>query len=387
MRIAPKIAFHQTHFYPRHLEAAAEMLTDFAEQPEVLTSSALSALSSVGAYDAGAYARLTGSCTQALELIALALDLAPGDDIILPSFTFSGTANAFVQNGARLIFADVDPEDMNLSPASVARLISNKTRAVIPIHYGGRAADMDALSDIVRAYPRAQLIEDAAHGIGARYKGIPLGHLGAMGALSFHRTKNITAGGSGGLLTLQKNQVLERAVSEAYHQGTNRDDFIQGTVSAYTWARRGGAFEPSPYIPAALCAVSGDIPEVTQRRRALCRRYFDALEPLEHRGLLKRPLTRPRAEENGHIFYVCLPNRTHRDALRAHLAERGMDARSHYEPLHASEAGRRHGIAPLSLPHTEAMSAGLLRLPLHAALTDAHQNDVIDCVFTWASRL
>lgn len=317
----------------------------------------------------------TQSATQALEVMALCMDLNAQDEIIMPSFTYAATANAFARTGAKIVFADIDPNTLNISPDTVAPLISKHTRAIIPIHYGGRAADLDGLMALIKG-SEIRLLEDAAHGIGATYKEKALGTIGSMGCLSFHHTKNITAGGSGGALIYEA--YWHDTVQACLYQGTNRAAFNDGKVAAYQWEQLGGEFSMTYYHQLFLEKALPDLEWVTKRRLKIASDYFNALTAQNAFG---RHITFQKTVEgacgNGHIFPIILEDEALRRALMNYLKEHGIYAYPHYEPLHLSRAGRNYGEARVPLKHTEQIASRLLRLPLYAALTDSEVEKIL----------
>ncbi len=321
----------------------------------------------------------TQSATQALEIMALSLDLQMGDEIILPSYTYAATANAFARTGATLVFADVAFETLNITTQTVEPLITERTKAIIPIHYGGCAADLNGLLELSKTHS-IKLLEDAAHGLGATYEGKPLGTMGEMGCLSFHHTKNLTAGGSGGLLFINQDKINTHNIEEIYYQGTDRVAFLSGKASAYHWQRLGGEYTMTAYAMAFLEASLPELEMVTKRRSMLWHRYHAAF--LER--LSKWPILLPSFDEkvrcNGHIYYLILPDAMIREGLRCYLKDRNIDAYTHYEPLHLSPAGKRYGKGAANLPNTEAIAQGLLRLPLYYDLSLSEQDRVIEAV-------
>jgi len=334
----------------------------------------------------------TQSATQALEMMALTLDLKVGDEIIIPSYTYAATANAFARTGATLVFADVSMETLNITIDTIEPLITEKTKAIIPIHYGGFAADLHGLLNLSDTYC-ITLLEDAAHGIGSQYEKKPLGTMGQMGCLSFHQSKNITAGGSGGVLFIN-NETIERDKVEAiYYQGTDRVDFLKGKTSAYNWQRLGGEYAMTPYAMAYLEASLCDLEMVTRRRTMLWARYQEAFNVrLFHflKGQTKHPIGLPtkiaNANGNGHIYYLIMPDAISREGLRLYLKDRKIDAYTHYEPLHLSEGGKKYGKTMTELTHTEAIANRMIRLPIFDALSEAEQDRVIDAVVAYVKH-
>lgn len=307
---------------------------------------------------------LTHSCTGALEMAALLLRLAPGDEVILPSFTHVGTANAFVRAGATLRFADSLPQHPNVDPASIAACIGPRTRAVVVVHYAGVLCEMDQIRALCDAHGLV-LIEDAAHAIGASYQGRLAGTFGDIAAFSFHETKNIQCG-QGGLLVLNDPQYIDRAAI-LWENGTNRAAFFAGLVDQYSWVDQGSCFLPSELNAAYLYGQLEGRAQIFARRMAHWESYQTQLAPLAADGLLQLPTLLPGRQHNAHIYYVRLPDRALRDSLMHYLRARGFLAVFHYVPLHDSPffKDRHDGRA---LPFCQAHSDGLLRLPLFHAL-------------------
>lgn len=319
---------------------------------------------------------LTTSCTHALEMAALLLDLGPGDEVILPSFTFVSTANAFVLRGAKPVFVDVLPGTLNIDAAGIAAAITEKTRAVVVVHYGGLACDMDAIMAIAGPLP---VIEDNAHGLFGTYHGRPLGCLGAMSALSFHETKNVSCG-EGGALVLNQPSLVARA-EMIREKGTDRNRFFRGEVDKYTWRDVGSSYVPSDMLSAFLLAQLEMRHTIQDARRAIWERYHSELGIwARRRGAELPPLPPADTTPSSHLFYLIMPSGQERDALIAHLKGRGIQAVFHYVPLHLSEMGRRLGGKPGDCPVTEAVSDRLVRLPFFTSLTPGEQTSVIDAV-------
>jgi dTDP-4-amino-4,6-dideoxygalactose transaminase len=317
---------------------------------------------------------LTHSGTGALELAALVAGIGPGDEVVMPSFTFPSTANAFVLRGAVPVFVDVREDTLNLDEALVEAAITARTKAIVPVHYAGVAAELDALLDVAERHG-LRVIEDAAHCLPSSYRGRPLGAAGDLGALSFHETKNLSCG-EGGALAVRDPALAERA-EVLFDKGTDRRRFERGEVRRYRWVDVGSSFAASDLNAAYLWAQLQEAEAITARRRALWERYHEGLAPLEAAGLLRRPHVPDGCEHNAHLYAIRVPER---DALLEHLAARGVHAVSHYEPLHTSPAGRRLGRAHGALPVTERASAALLRLPLWVGLTDADADRVVAAV-------
>lgn len=327
-----------------------------------------------------ARALLTHSCTGALEMAAILAGIQPGDEVILPSFTFVSTANAFVLRGAVPVFADIQPDTLNLDPERVREAVTSRTRAIVPVHYAGIACDMDALLDIGRN-AGAMIIEDAAQALLAEWKGRPLGSIGAMAALSFHETKNVTSG-EGGCLLINDPALIQRA-EIIREKGTNRSLFHRGQVDKYTWVDIGSSFLPSELTAAFLLAQLEQSARITAARRQIWDWYHEELEPLEQDERLRRPTT---GGGNAHIYFVLLPSLEQRTEVIDALKKNGISAVFHYVPLHSSPAGRRYGRASGSLAVTDDVSDRLLRLPLWAGMTREDVQSVVDSMSSALSR-
>lgn len=318
-------------------------------------------------------ALMTPSCTQALELAALVADIRPGDEVILPSWTFVSTASAFVLRGATPVFVDISPHTGNIDPMQIEAAITDRTRAIVPVHYAGVSCDMDMIMAIANRH-ELLVIEDAAQGVMARWRDRPLGSIGHLGAYSFHATKNYTSGGEGGLLLVNDERFAARA-EILREKGTDRRAFQRGDVQRYTWQATGSSYLPSEVQAACLWAQLQQAEPVNRRRRALWEAYTAALTGVPGLTLLKPPA---EAEHNGHLFAVRLPDATIREQVRQSLADAGIAAHTHYVPLHSAPAGQEFGRIVGSLAHTQSVADTLLRLPLHYALSDAEQAQVIE---------
>jgi dTDP-4-amino-4,6-dideoxygalactose transaminase len=313
-------------------------------------------------------ALLTHSCTAALEMAAILCDLKPGDEVIMPSFTFVSTANAFVLRGAVPVFVDIRPDTLNLDERQVARAVTSRTRVVVPVHYAGMACEMDTLMALARERDLV-VVEDAAQGVLSEYKGRKLGAIGHLGCLSFHETKNVISG-EGGALLVNDARFVERA-EIIREKGTNRAQFFRGEVDKYTWVDIGSSYLPSELIGAFLSAQLENAAAINARRLKLCVAYRAGLAALAQRGALSLPLPEPAGTRgNGHLFFVLLKDLATRSALIAHLKSRGVHSVFHYVPLHSSPAGRRYGRAASPLPVTEDIANRLLRLPLFYGLEE-----------------
>ncbi|MEX2214888.1 MAG: dTDP-4-amino-4,6-dideoxygalactose transaminase [Phycisphaeraceae bacterium] len=325
-------------------------------------------------------ALLTTSCTHALEMAAFLLDIKPGDEVIVPSFTFVSTANAFAVRGARIVFADIRPDTLNLDETKVRQLITPRTRAIVPVHYAGVACEMDELLAIANESGIA-LVEDNAHGLFGRYRGRPLGSFGCMSTLSFHETKNITCG-EGGALLINDERFIDRA-EIIREKGTNRSRFFRGQVDKYTWVDLGSSYLPSDILAAFLLAQLESRETIQVKRRQIWERYHAALQEWANAHRVRQPVVPDHCQQAYHLYYLLLPSRADRDSLIEHLA--GCDILSvfHYVPLHLSKVAMDPGGAPADCPITEDVSDRLLRLPCFVGLTESDQARVVEAVTTW----
>ncbi len=320
-------------------------------------------------------ALLTHSCTAALEMAALLVDAGPGDEIIMPSYTFVSTANAFVLRGATPVFVDVRRDTLNLDERLLEAALTPRTKAIVPVHYAGVACDMDAIMALAIARGIA-VIEDAAQALLSTWRGRALGAVGHLGCISFHETKNIISG-EGGALLVNDERYSERA-EIIREKGTNRSQFFRGEVDKYTWVDVGSSYLPSELVAAFLWAQLEHAEAAIAHRLALWERYRERLAPLAARGVLELPAQTPEgAVHNGHLFHVLLPSLAVRQQLIAALKAANVMAVFHYVPLHTSPAGRRFGRCAGPLPVTEDIADRLLRLPLYHTLTDAEADTVI----------
>lgn len=320
-------------------------------------------------------ALLTHSCTAALEMAAILAGVGPGDEVILPSFTFASTANAFVLRGAVPVFVDIEPRTFNIDPERVAANVTARTRAIVPVHYAGNACDMEPLLRIARERGLT-IIEDAAQALLSTWNGRPLGSIGTTAALSFHQTKNV-ASGEGGALLINDVALIERA-EIVREKGTNRARFHRGEVDKYTWVDLGSSYLPGELIAAFLFAQLERAAEITARRQLIWDRYHAELEWLE--GYLVRPKQPKEGKGNAHIYAILLPSPQKRAAAIETLRARGISAVFHYVPLHSSPAGQRFGRAGGPLPVTDDVGERLLRLPIWSDMTDDEVSSVIDGV-------
>jgi len=320
-------------------------------------------------------ALLTHSCTAALEMAALLLDIEPGDEVIMPSFTFVSTANAFVLRGAKPVFVDVREDTLNLDELLIEAAITDRTRAIVPVHYAGVSCEMDTIMDIARRR-NLKVVEDAAQGVMATYKGRPLGSIGHLGAYSFHETKNVISGEGGSLLVNEPDMALRAEIIR--EKGTDRSRFFRGEVDKYTWQEVGSSFLPGELVAAFLWAQLEEADAITKNRLASWHRYWDLLTPLANQGLLRLPVVPKECEHNAHMFYVLLAPNIERNHVLDAFRHASISSVFHYVPLHSSPGGMRYGRAHGDLSVTNDISERLIRLPLWVNLTEADQNRVVE---------
>lgn len=307
-------------------------------------------------------ALLTHSCTAALEMAAILADIQPGDEIIMPSYTFVSTANAFVLRGGVPVFVDIREDTLNIDETKIEMAITSKTKAIVPVHYAGVACEMDVIMAIAKKY-NLLVIEDAAQGIMAKYKGRPLGSIGHLAAISFHETKNIISG-EGGALLINDDRFMERA-EIIREKGTNRSKFFRGQVDKYTWVDIGSSYLPSELTAAFLWAQLEQSDSLINRRLDIWNTYHRAFSELEQLSTgVRRPIVPEECEHNGHLYYLLLPNLALRTMLMAKLNELNIQTVFHYVPLHSSPAGLKYGRTHKILPVTESISERLIRMPL-----------------------
>jgi dTDP-4-amino-4,6-dideoxygalactose transaminase len=320
---------------------------------------------------------LTHSCTAALEMVAMLLAIGPGDEVIMPSFTFVSSANAVVLRGGTPVFVDVRPDTLNIDERKVADAVTPKTRAILVVHYAGVGCAMSELSAIAED-TATSLVEDAAQGILASYGGRPLGSFGSLASLSFHETKNVHCG-EGGALLINDAELAERA-EIILDKGTNRRRFFGGQVDKYSWVDIGSSYAPSEINAAFLWAQLEEAEAITARRLAIWRTYHGAFAGLEDQGVARRPVIPSSCSHNAHMYYLLLPDLDSRSRLIAELKRVGVHAVFHYVPLHASDAGRRHGRQAGDLTVTDDVSERLVRLPLWPAMAVEDVERVVDAV-------
>ena len=326
---------------------------------------------------------LTTSCTHALEMSALLLDIGPGDEVIVPSFTFVSTVNAFVLRGARPVFADIRPDTLNLDETRLEDLITPRTRAVVPVHYAGVGCEMDAILDIAGRHGLA-VVEDNAHGLFGKYRGRYLGTFGCMAAQSFHETKNFTCGEGGALLINDPRHVLRAEIIR--EKGTNRSQFFRGQVDRYTWISAGSSYLPSDVLAAYLCAQLEAREQIQGARRRLWENYERHLRAWAGGCGVGLPVVPPHCEQAYHMFYLLLPTVDERQRLIEHLKARGIHSAFHYQPLHLSRMGWDYGGRAGDCPVTERVSDCLLRLPFYSGMTDEEQGRVIEALYEFEAE-
>lgn len=327
---------------------------------------------------------LTTSCTDALEMAALLLEIRPGDEVIVPSFAFASTANAFVSRGARPVFADVRPDTLNLDEDRLEAHITPRTKAIVALHYAGVACEMDAILEMARDH-QATVVEDNAHGLMGSYRGRNLGSLGALAALSFHETKNFTCG-EGGALLVNADEFLARA-EVLRDKGTDRARFLRNEVDQYTWVDVGSSFLPSDLLAAFLCAQLEERSEIQAKRRTLWQGYYEGLGTWAEANGVALPTVPAHCESACHSFHLLLPTEEDQRRLTAHLAADHIVAAFHYLPLHLSRMGRRYGGKEGDCPVSEKISGRLLRVPLHGHLTAEDQQRVIRSIEMFSCRV
>jgi len=320
-----------------------------------------------------ARALLTHSCTAALEMAALLLNIQPGDEVIMPSYTFVSTANAFVLRGGIPVFVDIREDTLNLDEKLIESAITPRTRAIVPVHYAGVACEMDVILSIASKY-NLKVVEDAAQGIMASYKGRSLGGIGDIGAFSFHETKNVISGEGGALLV--NDLGLASSAEVIREKGTDRSRFFRGEVDKYTWQRVGSSFLPGELTAAFLYAQLEESDRITQERLNIWRIYHELLGPLEDKGILRRPVIPDECQHNAHMYYVLLSAEIDRSRVLADFKHRGIGALFHYVPLHSSPGGMQYGRVHGDLEVTNRQSERLIRLPLWVGLSEESQQEI-----------
>jgi dTDP-4-amino-4,6-dideoxygalactose transaminase len=326
---------------------------------------------------------LTTSCTHALEMAAILLNCGPGDEVILPSFTFVSTANAFALRGAKIVFSDIRPDTLNLDESKLEALITPRTKAIVPVHYAGVACEMDTICSIAGRHGIA-VVEDNAHGLFARYKGRYTGTLGCLGTQSFHETKNITCG-EGGALLVNDPSLVDRALI-IREKGTNRAQFFRGQVDKYTWVDIGSSYLPSDLLAAFLFAQLEARDQIQSKRKKVWHRYADHLTAWGAAHGVHLPTVPAECEQAYHMFYLLLPSLAFRQALIAHLKAQGILSVFHYVPLHSSDMGRKCAARQTPCPVTDDISVRLLRLPFYNDLTEADQMRVVAAITAFTGK-
>jgi dTDP-4-amino-4,6-dideoxygalactose transaminase len=325
-------------------------------------------------------ALLTHSCTAALEMAALLMGIQPGDEIVMPSYTFVSTANAFVLRGGVPVFVDIRPDTLNLDERLIEAALTPRTRAIVPVHYAGVACEMDAIMATARAHG-LHVIEDAAQGLGSSYRGTPLGSFGEFAATSFHETKNVISGEGGALLINDESAVGPGEIVR--EKGTDRSRFFRGEVDKYTWVDVGSSFAPSELTAAFLWAQLEEADAIRQTRLRIWGWYNDAFAPLEQRGRLKRPFIPMDCEQNGHMSYILVNDAEARTRVLQELNDGGINAVFHYAPLHSAAAGVRFGRVSGVLHHTDRVAERLIRLPIWIGMSEADVQRAVSIVERW----
>lgn len=320
---------------------------------------------------------LTTSCTDALEMCAILSGVQPGDEVIVPSYTFVSSALAFVRQGCKIVFADSCEDNPNIDADKIESLITERTRVIVPVHYAGVACDMDKIMDIASRHGLL-VVEDAAQAIDSYYKGRPLGSIGHMSAFSFHETKNVISG-EGGLLAINDERFVRRA-EIIWEKGTNRSEFFRGEVNKYGWVDTGSSFLPSEVVAAFLWAQLENMDEIQHRRKAIWQQYHDSLKHLAERGLFSMPMLPEYATNNAHMFYLVCRNIEERSALIAYMKEHGVLTVFHYLSLHLSDYYKSHSTDIPSLPQCDRYADCLVRLPMYYELKDEEVRHIVDLI-------
>lgn len=324
-------------------------------------------------------ALLTTSCTHALEMAALLIGLKEGDEVIMPSYTFVSTANAFALRGAKIVFVDIRPDTLNIDETKIEQAITKNTKAIVPVHYAGVACEMNTIMDIANRH-NLIVIEDAAQGMMSTYKGRALGSIGHIGTYSFHETKNYTSGGEGGVIFINDEKYLDLA-EIIREKGTNRNQFFRGQVDKYTWVELGSSYLPSELQAAYLYAQLLDADKINDNRLASWNCYYKQLKPLKEKSLIELPYIPKECTHNSHMFYIKTKNLEERTKLLNYLKENNILAVFHYVPLHSSKAGKKFGFFHGDDIYTTIESERLIRLPMYYNLSKNDQQRIIDYVF------
>ena len=329
-------------------------------------------------------ALLTTSCTHATEMAALLCDIRPGDEVIMPSYTFVSTADAFVLRGATAVFVDIRPDTMNIDETLIEDAVTERTKAIVPVHYAGVSCEMDTIMDIAKRHG-LYVIEDAAQGVMSKYKGRALGAIGDLGCYSFHETKNYSMGEGGAILIKDPNMIEQAEIIR--EKGTNRSKFFRGQIDKYTWVEAGSSYLPSELNAAYLYAQLLKAEEINQDRMRSWNRYYQSLKDLEEAGRISLPRIPEGCEHNAHMFYMKAKDLDERTQLIAFLKERGVQAVFHYIPLHSAPAGKKYGVFHGEDVYTTRESERLVRLPMYYRLSEEDQNTVIEAVRAFYSEV
>ena len=323
-------------------------------------------------------ALLTTSCTHALEMTAMLIDIHPGDEVIMPSYTFVSTANAFVLRGAKIVFVDIRPDTMNMDETLIESAITEKTKAIVPVHYAGVACEMDVIMNLADKY-NLFVIEDAAQGMMSKYKGRALGTIGHLGTFSFHETKNYTSGGEGGLLIINDEKFVNRA-EIIREKGTNRREFFRGMVDKYSWVDIGSSYLMNDLSAAYLWGQLENADEINKDRLAVWNSYYNYIKPLEEKGYLELPIIPSKCEQNGHMFYIKVKDLEERTKVLKYLNDNGIYAVFHYVPLHSAPAGLKFGMFYGEDHFTTTESERLIRLPMYYGLKETEIKKVLETI-------
>ncbi len=329
-------------------------------------------------------ALMTPSCSLALDLSMLVAGIGPGDEVLVPDFTFVTTAQCVALRGATPVFCDIRADTLNLDESRLEEALTANTKAIIPVHYAGVCADMDAINDFASKH-KLLVVEDAAQALGSSYRGRAAGSLGHMAAFSFHATKNVQCG-EGGMLTINDPSLVD-AATIAWEKGTDRRKFLEGRIDKYQWKSLGTSFVPSELNAAMLAVQLDEMPAINNKRRIIWDRYHDAFMAAGQRGVVRRPSVPENLEHNGHLYYLIMPDRDARDRLLRHLKSSGISATFHYVPLHATEGGKKHGRTGMALKNAVDMPDRLIRLPVFPELSVHDQDRVISTTLDFIGKL
>lgn len=330
-----------------------------------------------------AKALLTTSCTHATEMAAILLDIKPGDEVIMPSYTFVSTADAFVLRGAKVVFVDIRPDTMNIDETLIEAAITDKTRAIVPVHYAGVSCEMDTIMDIARRH-NLYVIEDAAQGVSSTYKGKALGTIGDYGCFSFHETKNYSMGEGGALLIRDAENILKAEIIR--EKGTNRSQFFRGEIDKYTWMEAGSSYLPSELNAAYLWAQLENVDEIYQNRMDTWALYYEMLTPLAKEGKIELPVVPEGCVHNAHMFYIKVKDLDERTELISYLKQNEILAVFHYVPLHSAPAGKKYGIFHGEDKYTTRESERLLRLPMYYRIEKEKVEKVVQTIYEFYKK-